>query len=692
MQTVESGKKLTIAYAATIFLSAFLLFQVQPLIGKFILPWFGGSPAVWTTCMLVFQMLLFGGYAYAHVTSHYLRPRQQGILHLALLALALVTLPITPDPSWKPTNSDWPALKIILLTASSVGLPYFILSSTGPLVQGWFSGTHTGQSPYRLYALSNLGSLLALVSYPFVVEPAFSTVVQSWIWSGLFGLFAVLCGGSAIMMWRRALNSQPVQAPGIVTPVETSARPAFGLIGLWFGLAMTPSVMLLATTNQVCLDVAVIPFLWVIPLALYLMTFILCFDSDRWYSRRNYIVAAGTSLALVCFLFMQGAIGPPLILQVAGYFSALFFCCMVCHGELVALRPAPNHLTTFYLTISAGGAAGGLFVGVLAPLLFVSYYELHLAILGFCLLYLTLLVREDRRISVRLPAWLPGVAAVVLLLGAVAVVSQFGRHAVGSVAVSRNFYGVLKVEQSTQSSPDEQVKELFHGRIVHGTQFVAAEKRRIPTAYYAERTGVGQVMTGLRPRQPKHVGVVGLGIGTLATYGQPGDRYRLYEINPDVVQMAQQHFTFLKDCAAHQTLVIGDARLNLEFETPQEFDILVLDAFSGDAVPVHLLTKEAVAVYLKHLKSDGLLACHISNLHFDLRPVLAGLAREYGMTAVIRASGADPRTAAKDAVWVILARDRETIADSIGPESSDAGRHSPVLWTDDRSNLLEVLW
>ena len=689
-----SGKKLAVLYAATIFLSAFLLFQVQPLIGKFILPWFGGSPAVWTTCMLVFQVLLFAGYAYAHVTSRYLRPREQVYLHLALLTLALAMLPITPDPSWKPTSGDWPALKIILLTASSVGLPYFILSSTGPLVQGWFSGTHAGQSPYRLYALSNLGSLLALISYPFVVEPAFSTLVQSRLWSLLFGAFAALCGGSAVLMWRR--TGQPLPAPAQITTAtatpESSARPTFGLIALWFGLAMTPSVMLLATTNQVCMDVAVIPFLWVIPLALYLMTFILCFDSDRWYSRRIYVVAAGASLALVCVLFMQGAVGPPLLLQVVGYFSALFFCCMVCHGELVALKPAPSHLTTFYLTISAGGAAGGLFVGVLAPLLFVSYYELHLGILGFCLLYLILLVREDRRINVKLPAWLPGTAAVVLLGGILAVMSQFGRHAVGSVAVARNFYGVLRVEHSVQAAPGNEVLELFHGRIVHGTQFVAADKRRIPTAYYAETTGVGQVLKRHHPGQPKHVGVVGLGIGTLATYGQPGDRYRLYEINPEVVQMAQEYFTYLKDCEARQLLVLGDARLNLEFESPQEFDILVLDAFSGDAVPVHLLTKEAMSVYLKHLKPDGLLACHISNLHFDLRPVLAGLGGEFGMKWVFRASAADPHTAAKDAVWVVLSRDQEAIADSIGPESSDPGRHSPILWTDDRSNLLEVLW
>jgi spermidine synthase len=719
MTRCNFSRGLAAAYAATIFLSAFLLFQVQPLIGKFILPWFGGSPAVWTTCMLVFQVLLFGGYAYAHVTTRYLKPRHQAYLHVVLLTLAILTLPVTPDPAWKPTNSETPALKIVLLTTVCIGLPYFILSSTGPLVQGWFSRTHTGQSPYRLYSLSNLGSLLALVSYPFAVEPAFTTATQSLLWSALFATFVLLCAGSAIVMGRDStslLKKGTVPFPQMMLPWQNDTaerdcplfqqvgeeprpneselnanRPSWNLIGLWFGLAMIPSVMLLATTNQVCLDVAVIPFLWVAPLALYLVTFIVCFDGDRWYSRKFFVLAAEVSLAFVCLLFVQGSNGPPLIWQVAGYFSALFFLCMVCHGELVALKPAPQYLTTFYLTISAGGAAGGLFVGVLAPLVFVSYYELHLGIFGFSLLYMTVLLREDRRLKLPIPAWLQAAAVALVLVAAVAFVSQFGRHAVGSMAVARNFYGVLKVERKPSASADDDVVELLHGRIVHGTQFSSPLKRQIPTAYYSEASGVGKALTGHRPGEPKHVGVVGLGIGTLAAYGQSGDEYRLYEINPDVIELAQKHFTFLKDCRAKQILVTGDARLALEFEEPQKFDILVLDAFSGDAVPVHLLTKEAMAVYLKHLQPDGLLAFHISNLHFDLRPVVAGLADEYGLTCVIHQSSADRVTAAKDAVWALLARRPEVLARSVGLTSNSHSPRPPVLWTDDRSNLFEVL-
>jgi hypothetical protein len=389
---------------------------------------------------------------------------------------------------------------------------------------------------------------------------------------------------------------------------------------------------------------------------------------------------------------MHGSAGPSLFLQVAGYFSALFFACMVCHGELVALKPAPRHLTTFYLTISAGGAAGGLFVALVAPLIFVSYFELHLGILAFSLLYLTVLVREDRRLKLALPGWLPGTTIVVALSSAALAMSQFGPHAAGSVAVSRNFYGVLKVEQRPTARPEDEVTQFFHGWIIHGSQFVAPDKRGIPTVYYGRASGVGQVLRGHHPGQPKHVGIVGLGIGTLAAYGQPGDRYRFYEINPDVITIARQNFTFLSHCPAGQTVVVGDARLALEFEEPQEFDVLVLDAFSGDSIPVHLLTREAMGVYLKHLGTDGILACHISNLHFDLRRVVEGLAREYGLTSVARRSEADPETAAQAALWVLLARYPQVLGLATGLESNSRSQQPPVLWTDDRSNLLEVLW
>lgn len=698
-----ASRGLAFTYAIVIFLSAFLLFQVQPLIGKCVLPWFGGSPAVWTTCMLVFQLLLFGGYAYAHLTTRFLTPRQQTWLHSGLLVLALIALPIAPDERWKPTGSDAPTLHIICLLVATIGLPYFILSSTSPLVQGWFSRSHVAQSPYRLYSLSNIGSLLALLSYPFLVEPSLSTDSQASVWSWLFVGFAGVCIVAGWWMVRMlparpeaalgssALTSSPLKST-TSAPDSSPGTPSWSLSGLWFGLAMTASILLLSTTNQVCLDVAVVPFLWVLPLALYLITFILCFDSDRWYSRKIFGIAAITLLTAAVWLVTRGSY-VPIGLQVAIFFGMMFSCCMVCHGELAALKPHPRFLTGYFLTISAGGAAGGLFVGIVSPILFVSYNELHFGILSFLILGLLVRLREDGA-AWPLPAWTQPVAmvgVVGLLLG---LLSQVGRHDASALSVGRNFYGILKVQQVKYEPTDELMLELAHGRVTHGSQFIGADKRGIATAYYAESAGIGQLLRQHRTDQPRHIGIVGLGVGTLAAYGQVGDRIRMYEINPAVIDAAEQQFSFLRDCAAEQVIITGDARLSLEFEEPQAFDVLVLDAFSGDAIPVHLLTREAIEVYLKHLRDDGVLACHISNLHFNLKPVIAGLAAQSGLQHVIVESQANDAYAAKAATWAILARSADNLQmfQKLPPRDSLPPACKPIIWTDNRSNLLEVMW
>lgn len=690
MRTPEiSSRGLAALYAVVVILSAFLLFQVQPLIGKCILPWFGGTPAVWTTCMLVFQLLLFGGYAYAHLTAKCLSPRGQAWLHIGLLMTALCTLPIIPDASWKPAGEDAPALRIVLLLVATIGLPYFILSSTSPLVQSWFSRTHAGQTPYRLYSLSNVGSLLALLSYPFVVEPSLATDSQASLWSWAFAVFAALCAWGAVRMF--LATPTETREPSQTDPVPV-AQPSWGLTTQWFGLAMTASILLLATTNQVCLDVAVVPFLWVIPLALYLLTFILCFESERWYSRRYYTVTAVVLLLAAINMIRLGS-EVSILLQIATYFGMMFSCCMVCHGELAAIKPHPRYLTAYFLTISAGGAAGGLFVGLLAPMLFVSYNEFYFGIFCFMFLYITLRLREDS-FHWPLPNWTCPLAVAGLILIVLGLLVQAGRHTTGNIAVSRNFYGVLRVLRASEPQSDEPMLQLAHGRITHGSQFVAVEKQHIPTAYYAESTGIGKLLASFDANEPRHIGVVGLGIGTLAAYGRSGDRIRMYEINPQVIELAREHFSFLRDCAAEQTIITGDARLSLEFEPPQQFDVLVLDAFSGDAIPVHLLTSEAVQVYLKHLKPNGILACHISNLHFNLKPVLAGLAAEQGMSVAFHSNQPDAQTAALAASWAMLARSPECLAQAL-PSPSEAttppvGR--PIVWTDNRSNLLQVMW
>ncbi len=393
---------LLIVYSATVFLSAFLLFQVQPLIGKYILPWFGGTPGVWTTCMLVFQVLLFGGYLYAHLTSRWLGPRAQAGVHVALLAVACLALPIIPGEAMKPTGSREPIAAIVLLLGLTVGLPFFALSATGPLLQDWQSRTHPGRPPYRLYALSNAASLLALISFPAVFEWLFATPFLARVWSWSFAAFAVLCAICAVgmVLRRRTIGAEPIKAIRRDVP-----RPTWGTRLQWFALAIIPSTLLLATTNQVCMDVASVPFLWVLPLTLYLLSFILCFESDRWYSRAYVMPATAVAFGGVCWVLAAG-IHAELWLQATTFFVAFFLSAMVCHGELFARRPHPEHLTGYYLVISAGGAAGGIFVGIVAPWIFPGYYELHLGLFACAALMLFALYTDPKsRFSRGRPSW-----------------------------------------------------------------------------------------------------------------------------------------------------------------------------------------------------------------------------------------------------------------------------------------------
>lgn len=754
------------AYAVTVFLSAFLLFQVQPLISKSILPWFGGTPGVWTTCMLFFQLTLFAGYAYAHLAAVRFTGKVQMVTHSILLVAGLAVLPIIPDAAWKPNGDEQPIWRIVSLLTASVGLPFFILSTTGPLLQHWYSRTHQGLSPYRLYALSNVGSLLALVSYPFLFEPMFSTSRQAVIWSWGFGAFAALCAVCAWGMATRSggrIDASEQEAGSAESAVSadagsfespwTASRPTFGLWLLWFILAMIPSVLLLATTNQVCLDVASIPFLWVVPLSLYLLSFILCFDSDRWYSRRLYFPSAYVLVGCSAAVMIAGA-AVPILWQVLVLFGTLFVCAMVCHGELAHLRPHPRYLTAFYLVISAGGAAGGIFVGVLAPELFPMFLELHLGLIGFGVLSLYLaarfysrnlegafvkrrtrilivlgiilpvvgvlssivgwLLRQD---SVRLGEYLlPGGVGVlmfgigILLMGmgewrlgigtilcslvvalAGALSYQVYREFSHATATARNFYGVLRVQERSRAIPYRLTRELLHGRILHGTQILAPKEMSVkPTTYYGNESGVGLVFGDRREGGPLRAGLVGLGSGTLATYARPGDEFRIYDINPEVVRIANEYFTYLHDCQGSTQIVLGDARLSMEREESQQFDILVLDAFSSDAIPVHLLTVEAFAIYLKHLKQDGVLAIHISNRHFDLRPIVEALADYYGLHAAAYDDDGDDKDGTFQSSWVLVSRDlialQCVILQGTLPEQSKR-----ILWTDDNSNLFRVL-
>lgn len=676
-------------FSVAIFLSAFQLFQVQPLLSKYILPWFGGTPSVWTTCMLFFQTLLFAGYAYAHLLSRKLSLRTQVTVHVTLLVIALLWLPISPGDNWKPNGDEQPVPRIIQLLTATVGLPFFLLSATGPLLQSWFSKSAPTVSVYRLYALSNVGSLLALLSYPFVFEPLLSSELQAGLWSWGFGAFVALCGScGATMLWRNALIETPKQDASTNSAAEPA--PTTGARLLWFSLAMAASVMLLATTNQVCMDVASVPFLWVMPLTLYLITFILTFDSDKWYSRKWFSIASAVSIAAVCVAMFKGA-GGSIIDQIVIYFAGLFFTTMVCHGELVRLKPSSAYLTEFYLILSAGGAAGGLFVGMLAPIIFPTYLEMNFALFGIWVLALIVFFRDRScLLYAGRPRWAWGLMTIgAILLGGTLRI-QAGLSLDEALDVRRNFYGVLRLVEHHRGNPKQHQLRLMHGHIMHGLQFQSDEHRLEPTAYYGRESGVGLLLDH-PSEQPRHVGVVGLGIGTVATFAQPDDRFRFYEINADVLRMAEEHFTFLSACRGEVTHIVADGRLALEREDDQNFDVLIVDAFSGDAIPVHLLTREAFAIYHRHLKSEGVLAIHISNLYFDLQPVVAAAADHFGWQVRTIQSAGDDAAGTQPAIWMLLAEDFRQAKLNAVLEHGEAYDGPRVEWTDTFSNLVEIL-
>ncbi len=699
-------------YACAVFLSAFLLFQIQPLIGKYILPWFGGTPAVWSTTMLFFQVLLTGGYAYAYWLIGRVHSRRQGQVHLTLLAISLALLvlagmvwssPITPGAAWKPQGVESPVWDIFKILFISVGLPYFLLATNSPLIQAWFSQSYPGRSPYRLYALSNVGSLLALISYPVLIEPALALPTQGQFWSLGYVIFAALAAYAAFKTMHREQPPIPeVAAPSVVRPDLPETRPSLSLHILWITLAASASVLLLATTSQMTQEVAVIPFLWVLPLAIYLLTFILCFDSDRWYSRTPYTLAFFAVSVFYCVVLALGTrLG--LVTQIAIYSLLLFVCCMICHGELVRLKPDPRYLTSFYLMVSIGGAVGGIAVSLIAPYVFKDYWELPIGLLvcGLLLLGLTLFRKPPTatwRATRNMATLLAG--ALVLLGGMLTFYIQ--SRITGAAVASRNFYGVLRVNEINASQPDLRAYRLAHGAVLHGFQYTAVDKRRVPTAYFTENSGIGLALLHHPKRPgPLRIGVLGLGIGVLAAYSQPGDVLRFYEINPDVIRLAEGdggYFTFLKDSPAQVQIVPGDARISLEQELaagpPQYFDLLVLDTFNGDSIPVHLITRQALELYLYHLQPEGILAIHISNNYLDLRPVVYSLADSLQLgTALIETPADGDRVFLSS--WVLLTRNREflgqaAIADHcISRKPSDTAGFR--MWTDDYSNLFQIL-
>ncbi len=704
-----------LASAATVVLSSFLLFLVQPILAKQILPWFGGTSAVWTTCMVFFQCVLLAGYAYANWLQAQ-APRWQRQLHIALLIAAAFTLPIIPDAAYKPTPDGNPTVQIITLLVVTIGLAYFSLAATSPLLQRWLSlSLPVASQPavYRLFAWSNAGSLLALLAYPFAIEPWFDSREQSVGWSLGYAVFAVAC---AWVAWQA--NDAAVAAPQAGAPTETPNRaddetdaeptPAINDYLKWIGLSALPSALLLAVTTHMTQNVASIPFLWVVPLSLYLVSFIVVFEGRGgrgFYSRATFLLPTlGLVVGMTWALSASNGvlhIDTALPLFALGLLAA----CIVCHGELAAARPSPRFLTRFYLCMSAGGALGGLAIGIAAPLLLNAYWELPTLMVLLCMVGVWVAANITQ---------VGGPRYVLMLLAAGALGGSlwYSRDYVNYVQennleATRNFYGVLRV---TEDAPGEgQTRKMLHGVILHGKQFTNEQFHIVPTTYYASSSGIGQLIAaygvheyanGNKASVPVRMGAVGLGTGTLLAYAAPGDTYVVYELDAAVQRAAEQWFTFIKDAEvrtkARPDIRIGDARLTLERELaagkPGRYDILAVDAFSSDAIPVHLITQEALALYAKHLSDRGVVAFHVSNRYLSLPPVVAGIAQANGMQALWLEDDPEASHAYKTD-WVLVGRD---LAKKLPAKMIEKGRWvepdaTARVWSDSYNNLFKAL-
>ncbi|OUM04072.1 spermidine synthase [Variovorax sp. JS1663] len=671
-------------FAGTIFTSAFLLFLVQPLIAKQILPWFGGSAAVWSICMVFFQVVLLAGYAYADWITRRLRVKAQARLHVALLLASLAFLPIVAAARWKPSGTEDPALWILGLLAVTIGLPYFLLSTTGPLVQSWVARTPWGAQVYRYFSLSNLASLVALLCYPLVIEPRSTGLQQAWGWSLAYVVFVLLCAGTTLYMARRWASAAPAasaSASASASAAGTAARPRASDYLLWLALPALGAWLLLAITNHITQNVAAVPFLWVLPLSVYLLSFVLTFESDRWYRRRVFVPLAAAMLVL-CAFGLQHRVGSDIKSALPIYVAGLFALCMFLHGEMARLRPASAWLTRFYLMLSLGGAIGGVSVGLVAPQLLPAYYELGIGLV-LCALAATVLWR-------RRPV---GIVASLALASCCAwfLSKQVQKDMRGQWRMERNFYGALLTSE-TRTGIKGPARKLYHGSTKHGEQYLTPELRREPTSYYGRNSGIGRAIAAA-PGGPRRVGLIGLGAGTLAAYGRPGDVYRFYEINPAVFRLADREFSFLADSAARIERVLGDARLSLQREPAQRFDLLAVDAFSGDSIPVHLITTEALDVYLRHLQPEGVIAFHVSNRYLALAPVVERIALARGLHAALVEDEPSKLTGLDESDWVLVARDpRALLRDPLRGATSGLEPTAPLRpWTDDFNNLFEVL-
>ncbi len=720
-------------FSATLFVSAFLMFLVEPMIARMVLPLLGGAPAVWNTCLVFFQAVLVGGYAYAHGATGWLGLRRHIVVHSVLLLAPLLVLPIALHQP-PPTAGQHPVAWLLLVLTASIGLPFFVVSTSAAVLQKWFSATdhESARDPYFLYVASNLGSFIALLAYPVIVEPALRLQDQARMWTVGYGALVALSLTCGMIVWRRGGSSldraQPAIAVAADAPISWTRR------GRWLALAFVPSSLLLAVTNYISTDVASVPLLWVLPLALYLLAFAVAFSPSAAGVRA---VAARLMPVLVLILALALAAGmlEPLRIVIPLHLVAFLAIAIVCHGDLADDRPSATQLTEFYFWIACGGMLGGLFNALIAPVLFVEIVEYPIMVVAACLLRSVPRAESTKKLSigdVAVPLAVGGAVAVsalvnnhfgslsrYLLLGAAVpalVVLSQKQHRVrfaASVAMillaatltesgfgpvvyaARTFFGVYRVRVDEVRG----YRFMIHGTTLHGMQRLDPARGDEPLSYFHRTGPIGQIFAALpQASTASDVAVVGLGVGTLASYRAPSQHWTFYEIDPIVERIARDasHFTYLSRCGANCAVITGDGRVSLAQEAPRKFGIIVLDAFSSDAVPMHLLTKEAMALYLSKLAPGGAIAFNISNMNLSLSPVLARIAADAGLEALWQHEPSDAgswQTGKFPSEWLVVARDRR----DLGSLTTDVRWKAPVvadttpLWTDDFSNILSVL-
>jgi len=682
-------------FAATVFTSAFLLFLVQPIIAKQILPWFGGNASVWTVCMVFFQLVLLGGYAYADAVTRKLAPRAQAILHSVLLAASLAFLPILASEGWKPGHDTEPTARILLLLVMTIGLPYFLLSTTGPLVQAWFARSYPSATVYRLFALSNLASLVALIAYPPLIEPATTLQAQSYAWSAVYVVFAVLCGTSAwIAMKAHAVTSALATQEDFTDKPATTPKTADYL--LWLALSGLGSLLLLAVTSHITQNVASVPFVWILPLVLYLLSFILVFDvgSGRgrsgWYARVWALPLLFALLSAMAYYLSQNLGVMNIRWSIALYCGGLFVACMFCHGELAAMRPAPKYLTRFYLMISIGGAAGGLFVGLVAPRIFSIFVELPLAMIA-CAALAALLTWKTARAAGRKSLYAAPAFALAVTAGTVWHAWEYLDYIrTDALVMTRNFYGTLRVKEYDRGEGPNSSRALVHGVINHGWQYTDPELRKEPISYFGPSSGIARALDFYDGR-PRRIGIIGLGVGSFTAWGRPGDYFRVYELDPDVVKLAREQFWYLSDARAKIDVVTGDGRLSMERDAPQKFDLISVDAFSSGSIPIHLLTREALRAYKRHLAPGGVIVYNVTNRFVNLAPQLKLVAEAEDMKIVLVEDSPDDNKYSGTS-YVLVTQNEQLLADK---RFANPGAIEPIrgleTWTDSYNNLFKVV-